>query len=87
MDKKTPGIHAGRLFTDIWAISFSDDCAGRACAGACSAVNAGISVDDVDITFRNGIDRTFRLTSATCYTSISNLMCHDVLLGISYALL
>ena len=46
--------------------------------GTGSAVGAEFRVNFVNITFRDGFNRTFINTGATCSTIVSDYVCHDI---------
>ena len=55
-----------------------NDCFVRASAGASAATNAGVRVDDVDISFRDGAHRAFVNASAASNAGISDFVSHSV---------
>ena len=57
-----------------------NDCFVRANAGAGSATNAGVRVDDIDVAFRNSAHRAFVNASAASNAAVCDFVSHNVLI-------
>jgi len=57
-----------------------NNCSDRTGINTCTAISTKISVNDVDIAFRDCFNRTFREAAAACKTFISNYVSHEGLL-------
>ena len=54
----------------------SDSTSG-ASISASTAVEAGIGVDRIDVTFLDSVGGTYALASATCYAAVRNYISHS----------
>ena len=48
-----------------------------ASVGAGTAVEAGIGINRIDVTFLDSVGGTYRLASATCYAAVRNYISHS----------
>ena len=55
-----------------------NDCFVRASAGASTATNAGVRVDDIDVAFRNGAHWAFVNASAASNAAVCDFVSHNV---------
>jgi hypothetical protein len=55
-----------------------DDSSGGADIGTSAAIDAGISVDYIDIAFGNSTGGALRLASSTSHACISDFVSHDI---------
>ena len=47
------------------------------CVGAGTAVEAGIGINRIDVTFLDSVGGTYRLASAACYAAVRNYISHS----------